>query len=87
MNAVKLQALGKYTAGIAHKMNNLLGIISGNAQYLLVRVKEKKPGDLTEEDLKELRDCLNIIMKKGDCLAAITKKLLELVPKERKDSL
>ena len=78
MDAAKLQALGEYTAGAAHKINNLLGVISGNAQYLLARVKEKKPGDLTEEDLKEIRSSLNIIMEKGDSLGGITKKLLEL---------
>lgn len=83
MNAVKLQALGKFTTGVAHKINNLLGIISGNAQYLLARVREKDPGDLTEDDLKEIRDCLSIIVGKGDDFGAITKKLLELMPKEK----
>ncbi len=78
MDAAKLQALGEYTAGAAHKINNMLSIISGNAQYLLARIKEKGSGSLTEEDLKELRDCLNIIMERGDCLSVITKKLLEL---------
>jgi nitrogen-specific signal transduction histidine kinase len=77
MDAAKLQALGKFTAGVAHKINNSLGIISGNAQYLLARIKEKDCGSLTEVDLKEIRDSLNSIMEKGDCLGAITKKILE----------
>ena len=78
MDAAKLQALGEYAAGVSHKINNLLSVVSGNAQYLLARVKEKNLGSLTEEDLKEIRDSLKIIMEKGDCLGAIAKKLLEL---------
>ena len=77
----KLLALGEYAAGVAHKMNNLLGIISGNAQYLLARVKDKDPGDLTEEDLKEIRDCLSIIMEDGDYLGAIARKFSEFTHK------
>ena len=78
MDAAKLQALGEYAAGVSHKINNLLSVVSGNTQYLLARVKEKNLGSLTEEDLKEIRDSLIIIMEKGDCLGAIAKKLLEL---------
>ena len=78
MNAARLQALGEYAAGVSHKINNLLSVVSGNAQYLLARVKEKNLGSLTEEDLKEIRDSLMIIMEKGDCLGAIAKKMLEL---------
>ena len=78
MDAAKLQALGEYTAGAAHKINNILCVISGNAQYLLARIKDKDLGSLTEEDFKEIRDYLNIITEKGDCLGAIAKKLLEL---------
>jgi signal transduction histidine kinase len=78
MDAANLQALGEYTAGAAHKINNLLSVISGNAQYLLARVKEKDLGSLTEEDIREIRNSLNIITEKGDCLGAIAKKLLEL---------
>ena len=64
---------GEYVADAAHKMNNLLGVISGNAQYLLERLKKKYPGSLTEEDIKELRECLNIIMEKSDECCAIVK--------------
>jgi signal transduction histidine kinase len=81
MDAAKLQALGEYTAGISHKINNMLSIISGNAQYLLTRLKEKDLGSLTEEDIKEIRESLNIIMKRGDDCCAIAKKLLELIPR------
>ena len=79
MDAAKLQALGEYTAGVAHKINNLLSVVSGNAQYLLTRLKEKELGDLTEEDLEEIRGSLKIIMEKGDCLGAIAKEMLELI--------
>ena len=78
MDAAKLQALGEYAAGVSHKINNLLSVVSGNGQYLLARVKEKNLSSLTEEDLKEIRGSLRIIMKKGDCLGAIAKKMLEL---------
>ena len=81
MDAAKLQALGEYTAGVAHKINNLLSVVSGNAQYLLARLKEKDLGSLTEEDIKETRESLNIIMKRGDDCCAIAKKLLELIPR------
>ena len=37
------------------------------------RLKEKKAGDLTEEDIKELRKGLNIIMEKSDECCAIVK--------------
>jgi signal transduction histidine kinase len=83
MDAAKLQALGEYAAGAAHKINNMLCVISGNTQYLLARVKEKDPGSLTEEDLKEIRDSLNMIIEKGDCLGAIAKKLLEFTAKAK----
>lgn len=81
MDVAKLLALGEYVAGVSHKINNLLSVVSGNAQYLSARVKEKNLGSLTEEDLKEIRDSLNIITEKGDCLGAIAKKLLELTGK------
>ena len=79
MNHDKLRVLGGYTAGTAHKMNNLLGVISGNARYLLETLKEKSIGDLAEKDLKELRECLSIIVEKGDDVGEITKKLLKLI--------
>ena len=83
MDIDKLQSLGEFSASVAHKINNLLSVISGNAQYLSERIKEKKPGDLTKEDLKEIRGSLNIIMEKGDCLGAIAKKLSEFIPKTK----
>ncbi len=83
MDAAKLQALGKFTASVVHEIDNLLGIVSGNAQYLLAKLKERDSGNLTEEDLKDIRDCLNIIMKHNDDVCAIAKKLLELTPEAK----
>ena len=78
MDAAKLQALGEYAASSVHKINNLLCIISGNAQYLSAILEEEEPVDLTQADFKEIRGSLNIIMENVDCLGAIAKKLLEL---------
>ena len=83
MDIAKLQSLGEFTASVVHKINNLLSVISGNAQYLLARVKERNLGDLTKEDLKEIRGSLNIIMEQSDCLGAIAKKLSELTSKTK----
>ena len=68
INSTKPRPLDKITANLVHKMNNLRGVISGNAQYLLERLKKKDLGNLTEEDLKEIRECLRIIMEKCDDL-------------------
>lgn len=74
----KLQALGKFTASEIHEIDNRLSVVSGNAKYLLEKLKERNSGNLTEEDLKDIRDCLNITMKCSDDVCAIAKKLLEL---------
>ncbi|MDP8246858.1 MAG: PAS domain S-box protein [Candidatus Tritonobacter lacicola] len=41
VQADKLSAIGEMVAGVAHELNNPLGIISGHIQLLLARVKDR----------------------------------------------
>lgn len=62
MQAEKLESLERLSAGIAHEINNPLGIILGYTQLML---KESEPGDRFHEDLKTVerhtRNCKKIV--------------------------
>ena len=45
MRAERLRALGEMAGGVAHNFNNVLAAILGNAQLLLMEVKEKRIQD------------------------------------------
>jgi PAS domain S-box-containing protein len=50
--AVKMEAVGQLTGGIAHDFNNLLGVIIGNLDLMIERIKPEKPvKDLIDEAL------------------------------------
>jgi PAS domain S-box-containing protein len=50
--AVKMEAVGQLTGGIAHDFNNLLGVIIGNLDLMIERIKPDKPvKDLIDEAL------------------------------------
>ena len=58
----RLEPIGRLSAGLAHEINNPLGLILGYTQLML---KEAKPGDQFHEDLKivekHARNCKKIV--------------------------
>jgi two-component system, NtrC family, sensor kinase len=62
LQAERLASLGRLSAGLAHEINNPLGLILGYTQLML---KEAKPGDQFHEDLriveKHARNCKKIV--------------------------
>jgi hypothetical protein len=67
--ADKLAALGTLSAGIAHEINNPIGIISSRVEVMLLEAEE---GDLPEA----LRKDLDVILRHARRVAAITQGLL-----------
>lgn len=66
--AEKMEALGTLAGGVAHDLNNVLGIVSGYSEMLLEDVSENSP----------LRSGLTNIMDGGQRAAAIVQDLLTL---------
>ena len=68
----RLAALGKLSAGIAHEINNPLGIISGYTQMLLMDKISDSP---------ELKEALETIKRQVDRASSITDQLLQFSKK------
>jgi PAS domain S-box-containing protein len=66
--AEKMEALGTLAGGVAHDLNNVLGVVIGNAELLLKNVGETDP----------IKPRLLNIMKGGERAAAIVVDLLTL---------
>jgi two-component system cell cycle sensor histidine kinase/response regulator CckA len=73
LRSEKLQSLGTITAGIAHEFNNMLTIISCNAQWL----------EEGRKDDKELMDTLCTIMRATNDGIEISRKMLKFAKTDK----
>lgn len=73
--ANRLTAFGQFASGIAHEINNPLGLVSGFAEELQ-SVLDRLPGDTPDGDLKSLRRGLTTIQEQVQRCKHITDSLL-----------
>ena len=66
--AEKMESLGTLAGGVAHDLNNVLGIVIGFSELLLDRIEESSP----------IRSDIMYIMQSGERAAAIVQDLLTL---------
>lgn len=81
--AAKMSAIGVFTAGIIHEVNNPVSIVSGHAQYMLNRLKRIKFNKLNPQDYKECINTLKTIEKESRRIGGITSSLLHFSRKSQ----
>lgn len=69
--AHKMEAIGQLAGGIAHDFNNLLSGILGNAEMLLLKIKNQP----------ELRPLVEKVLSTGETAASLTRQLLSFARK------
>ena len=75
--ASKMAALGEFVSGTAHEINNPIGIISGNAQYLLAKLDYDTLKQMDKRDFGNFKESIEMINKHSLRCGEITRKLLE----------
>ncbi|MDA2938915.1 ATP-binding protein, partial [Acidobacteria bacterium AH-259-A15] len=74
--ASKMAALGEFVTGAAHEINNPIGIISGNAQYLLAKFDLNTLKQMGSREFRKMKESLQMINKHSLRCGEITRKLL-----------
>ncbi len=72
----KMAALGEFVSGTAHEINNPIGIISGNAQYLLAKLDYDSLRKMGRREFNKFREAIEMINKHSLRCGGITQKLL-----------
>ncbi len=79
----KMSALGQFTAGATHEINNPLSIISSYVQYLLSNLDSRKSKQLKPKEVKEINKTLKIINKETQRCGRIVNNLLQFSRKAK----